>query len=121
MLEDGEINETEYKSFENILTKSKDIGKKEKTELKGLFKKWRDEDKITGSVLEEYIDEYMKDIGKISGEELKEEIDKIMEDGIVTEEEYKEFSKMLEKSDLNEKEKEALKKKLEKIRDLSKE
>ncbi len=123
MLEDGEINETEYTAFENILGKSKDIGGKEKRELKGLFKKWRDEDKVTGTLLGEYIDEYMKDIdkakAKISGIELKKEIDKIMEDGIVTPEEYEEFSKMLDKSDLSEKEKEALKTRLRKIRDLS--
>ncbi len=122
MLEDGEINETEYTAFENILGKSKDIGGKEKRELKGLFKKWRDEDKVTGTLLGEYIDEYMKDIGKakISGLELKKEIDKIMKDGIVTPEEYEEFSKMLDESDLDEKEKETLKTKLRKIRDLTK-
>ncbi len=123
MLEDGEINETEYKTLQNILGKSKDMGKKEKTELNDLFKKWKEEDKITGTVLGEYIDEYIEDInkaeGKISGMDLKKEIDKIMEDGIVTQEEYEDFSKMLNKSDLSEKEKETLKTKLRKIRDLS--
>jgi len=121
MLEDGEINEIEYTAFASILEKSEDIGGKEKKELKGLFKKWRDEDKVTGTLLGKYIDEYMKDIDntKISGIDLKKEIDKIMEDGIVTQEEYDGFSKMLDNSDLNEKEKETLKTKLRKIRDLS--
>ncbi len=125
MLQDGEISENEYMAFDNILGKSEGIGKKEKSDLKNLFEKWRDEDKITGSALDKLIDEYMRDIGKVDGKvsglELKAEIDKIMEDGIVTQEEYGEFSKMLDSSDLGEEEKEGLKRKLRKIRDLSNE
>ncbi|MFQ5975466.1 MAG: hypothetical protein ACE5J5_04005, partial [Candidatus Hydrothermarchaeales archaeon] len=123
MLSDGEISDSEYNAFENILGKSKDIGKKEKSDLKDLFRKWKDEDKITESVLENLIDEYVKDIGKIDSKvpsvKLKAELDKIMEDGIVTNEEYEVFSKMLEGSDLSEDEKENLKRKLRKIKDLS--
>ncbi len=123
MLQDGEISEDEYRTFDNILGRSKGIGRKEKSDLKDLFEKWRDEDKITGYALDKLIDEYIKDIGKVdsrvSGLELKAEIDKIMEDGIVTQEEYEEFSKMLDSSDLNKEEKEGLKRKLGKIRDLS--
>lgn len=123
MLQDGEISEDEYRTFDNILGRSTGIGRKEKSDLKDLFEKWRDEDKITGYALDKLIDEYIKDIGKVdsrvSGLELKAEIDKIMEDGIVTQEEYEEFSKMLDSSDLNKEEKEGLKRKLGKIRDLS--
>ncbi|MFQ6135668.1 MAG: hypothetical protein ACE5PM_00610 [Candidatus Hydrothermarchaeales archaeon] len=124
MLQDGEISEDEFEAFENILGKSKGIGRKEKSDLRELFGKWKEEDKISSySVLDKYVDEYLRDIGKvkgtISGEELKVEIDKILEDRVVTQEEFEEFSEMLERSDLSEGEKERLKKKLKKIRDLT--
>lgn len=123
MLKDGEISENDYAAFERIIGKSKGVGEKEKSDLKDLVTKWRDEDKIKGSELDKLIGEYMKDIGRlegtISGIDLKVEINKILKDGIVTSGEYEEFSEMLDRSDLGEEEKEGLKKKLRKIRDLS--
>lgn len=124
MLEDGEISEKDYKVFENLVGRSRGIGKKDKSELKDLLRKWRDEDRITGSVLDRYIDDYIKDVGvaegKTTGIELKAEIDRILEDGIVTEEEFENFSKMLDRSDLEQDEKHRLKSKLRKIMDMEK-